>query len=835
MGIFNSKKEEINILLKTQENIEITQKNMAVLVDKISCILERQENDEKNRKIEEVKQREIQLAKQMEIEKENIIKEEEKIRAAYALNLCTVSISQIIDYNDVNILEQEYDIILNNLNLEYMPKDEALLNTLKILLDTITFFRIQEGDKKFIDKEYQEKVKNAIWSAVPNFGLIIAGGNPWNMAISLASQVGCGYMNYRKTKAQNQLDKEKAEWELQRSAIEQFNGIRRELFDAAWRLADKYKFPDKYRLTERKIKQYNNILMDSDNYRRYDRLIVIKENFDAYPPFWYYLGNTANLISQEESDEGSKSYYKDLAKNHFEVFLQRNENALLREDQVLAACCLEYVELLDIYVDKEKIKSLLDKAVQTSGDFNDIIQLCALHYLRVGSIDNASDLLKRLVNEDYNATTNAQILSKLYVYNYINNQSSTARYDYKVLEKRIDSQFLFPMPNNRLESPVGLHKEFVEKQRKVLIKKYMLVLEVFREKYNIKFNKIFPVPDINSQYTDSYFNDDRIGYVQRIEELKRVLSHKGKAEEYKRRLSDANISFAILDILNKIFESITFLNCIEVEEDLQILVQMNIDKNKENLNELQKKINENIFEENDLKILEKLNFKSFTDLYFDEIADCVKSYINNKESMDEFCYAEQNLREFCIRERISEPDVLLKRSEHYRYLEERKHKYFEPSLLGVEAIHSNNEAECLSKMVEVVNSAKDKLIINGEKTSLFVKGDNKYDIYMNKRASKINRELRRRTIAILEDRSFNNKDIIFTRTGIVLVNFNSLKAEVSYNDIAWCDTTNDVIRIRDKYKNKNLNLPKFYELVHELAEFVEQDSISPMHKLSELY
>ena len=31
----------------------------------------------------------------------------EQIQAAYALNLCSVSVSQIIDYNDINILEQE--------------------------------------------------------------------------------------------------------------------------------------------------------------------------------------------------------------------------------------------------------------------------------------------------------------------------------------------------------------------------------------------------------------------------------------------------------------------------------------------------------------------------------------------------------------------------------------------------------------------------------------------------------------------------------------------------------------------------------------------------------
>ena len=79
--------------------------------------------------------------------------EEEKLKAAYALNLCTVSVSQIIDYNDIFFLEQEYEAILNNLNLEEMPKDEALLRILKQRLDVITYFRIQEGEKKRTLKE----------------------------------------------------------------------------------------------------------------------------------------------------------------------------------------------------------------------------------------------------------------------------------------------------------------------------------------------------------------------------------------------------------------------------------------------------------------------------------------------------------------------------------------------------------------------------------------------------------------------------------------------------------------------------------------------------------
>ena len=288
-----NEKEYVNLVKKSLDQIEMYQRNAESIISVFNDILTK------------------------EVEKKEYSKEE-KQKAAYALNLCTVSVSQIVEYNDVMVLEQEYEMILNNLNLENIPKDEALLNILKQLLDTITYFRIQEEDKKFIEKDYQNKMKNAIWSAVPNFGLIVAGGNPITMAISLASQVGIGYMNYRKQKAENVLEKEKEYWKLQRSAIDQFNGLRRELFDTAWRLADEYNFPDEYRLTEKQIEQYNAILIDSDKMRKYERLDSIKEKFKAYVPFWYHFGSTANQIYRYANfSMETRNRYREFARSHF--------------------------------------------------------------------------------------------------------------------------------------------------------------------------------------------------------------------------------------------------------------------------------------------------------------------------------------------------------------------------------------------------------------------------------------------------------------------------------------------------------------------------------------
>ena len=188
----------------------------------------------------------------------------DQITAAYALNLWTVSISQIIDYNDVNVLKQEYETIMNNLNLDNMPKDEALLDVIKEIMEEITFLRISEGDKGIVEREYQHKLKNAVWSAVPNVGAIFATANPVAMGVTLATQVGIGYMNYRRNRADYELENERTKWQIQRNRMEHLHALQKQLFETAWRMTDAHKFEDRFRLTETQISDYDKALMQAN-------------------------------------------------------------------------------------------------------------------------------------------------------------------------------------------------------------------------------------------------------------------------------------------------------------------------------------------------------------------------------------------------------------------------------------------------------------------------------------------------------------------------------------------------------------------------------------------
>lgn len=810
MGFFNRGKEDIQILEKAQNNLDIAQRNMDITQKNVELMVSMLTE------IIESKKDNIQ-----DINIEPVYTEEEKKRAAYALNLCMVSVSQIIDYNDPLILEQEYECILNNLNLENMPKDEALLNTLKILLDTITFFRIAEGDKKFIEKDYQDKMKNAIWSAVPNIGVIVASGNPIAMGVSLASQVGIGYMNYRKNKAQNIRDKEKNMWEIQKSAIEQFNGIRRELFDTAWRLSDKYKFNDEYRLTERRIKQYNDILMDPDAYRRFERLDYISDKFEAYPPFWYYHGQAANEIAGKEEDFRIRKIYIDRAKQSFEKYLSENTQVILREDHILSACCLEYIDLLDVVQDKDKINGLLNRAVKSSGESNDILQLCSMYYMKIGDMRSASPILRRLVNEGYNITVNAQLLSKIYVQEYIEYESMTALSDYRSLKNRVDSSCLFPMPNGKISNPNMLNIEFLKIQRQFILRKYELVLEEFIKKYTSIFNKIIPNINPDVQYNESDYLEDITIYNKRIKDIKEVLNNQDMKDSYLAKLADTNISFAVLDVLNRVLDAILSLKCIEDKEVLVNAVESRVIENKEYLNSFQKLVNSGELEKNLIDIIMKINFKTFTEELFSQLITQIVSVVDKSNSMEELVSLEQNLMKFCMNEKIEEPVVKFKDSRKSKNLSLNEGKVITHSLLGEDALKQKQKIEFNKLLVDKLIQYRDSMILKKDIKILLIKGESSYEKYINDESSIQSNEKVGSIIGVIKNTSFIKGDLILTENGIHVKGIFGIKKIIPYKNISWYDSNENTLDIDGKYKNEYIDQRVLYNLIQELAKIRE--------------
>lgn len=752
----------------------------------------------------------------------------EQLKAAYALNLCTVSVSQIIDYNDVNIMEQEYEAILNNLNLEQIPKDEALLNILKQILDTITFFRIQEIDKQLIEKEYQQKMKNAIWSAVPNIGLLVAGGNPITMAVSLASQVGIGYMNYRKTKADITLEEEKKRWELERTAIEQFNGLRRELFDTAWRLLATYHFPDQLRLTERQIKQYNDILMDSDLIRKYERLAAIHSSFIAYPPFWYYFGNTANAISRSDLhlSDGTREQYRNLAKEHFLQYRKSNQYGLLREDSVSASCALELIDLLDPHNDEALIRELIEEAISYSGRANDVLQLASIAYLKLNDSQNAAQILHQLVNEQYNTITNAQLLSSIYVHYFMENKSVDTLSRYEILRAQVGGCYLYPLPKDSNVSMESIDARFVSKQKQVLYDKYVLVFKSFIEKYLVRFGKLIPVVDDTKNYIDAYFIGSEYAIEVRKHEFAKVFSNGRKSSDYIMKLQEASIPYSILDLMNEMFEACCGLDF--MTESIQAKLANNIERaiiaNRDRLNEIDKRIREGQADYIDMEKLLSIRFTDFTTDFFRDLMAEIDAYINSRKEMQDFAIAEENLVAFCEKNEIPDPNILFgKDGNNITEIQEITSHRFDIELLNGKPVTADDEISNEQYMLSIIRDAIPYVLVSQTEVEFFTNEDPRKERYFrNTEKLKNNNRLMASTLAILDDKSKRGDyDLLFTVYGIVAIKGGIVKAPVAYSDVSWITGKTKCLNISGRYENPAVDAEMLFELCSKLKEYAK--------------
>ncbi len=743
---------------------------------------------------------------------------QEQKNAAYALNLCTVSVSQIIDFNDINIMEQEYEAILNNLNLEKFPKDQALLDIIKQILDTITFFKIQNSKKALIEKEYQHRMKNAIWSAVPNLGLIVAGGNPVTMAISLASQVGIGYMNYRKTRSENDLSKERELLELEWTAIEQLNGLRRELFDTAWRVADKYNYPDELRLTERQIRQYNDILMDMNALRRYDRFDAVKDNFAAYPPFWYQFGSTANEIARDktlELSDDTRDIYHEKAQRFFEEYWNVNNNPLLREDQLAAACALEYADILiEDKADKGKIVEYLKKAISNSGNACDVLQICAITYLRIGEVAEAAPLLRYLVNEEYNSSINAQVLSGIYINQFIKGETK-ARSSYETLRERVTNVgYLLPWP----EDDEALEDKFVAAQRTLLERKYQKVLDALQDKYVIAFNRLMPPPSSSKEYNDSFYTE--IQEENRINQMRSVLAVSEKKEEYLYELGKADFEFKYIDTFNELLSSLESVNAVTDMSRIADMAASKIKTDADKLNQLQVKMQNGDFVIDDYIAVQAFTSENYFEELFEEAMRQVKETVLRMSNMEEFSGEESRLAAFCTSQHLPDPDIMLAGQKKTDELVGAERLFISYGILGDDVEDRSKRLDKLHRMKDIIVSKVKPCVAAGSSVKLIQPEDEQFGNYFNKKNEYI-KQYKPDVIAVLDDTSiFSNIDLIFTTTGILFIDRDKLQEVRSYESVKYDDPEIGLKIGSKEYKNKNVDLKALHEAIVELNRIV---------------
>ena len=409
--------------------------------------------------------------------------------------------------------------------------------------------------------------------------------------MSMIASVGMGYMNYRKEKANTLTEREEQEWTLQRSAIEQFNALRRELFDTAWRLSDSYEFDDKYRLTESQISQYNSILMDSIPLRKYERLNSIKDNFEAYPPFWYYLANAAmdvvNVYKNETAfgdNISAINKYTQLAEQNYQKYLDKDID-LLRNNYIRSACDLEYAALLldslpRIEENEKKLRLceinyLIDDAIKHCGSKLDILQIASIYYLKINKAEEATKHLRKLVIENYNTKTNSQLLSFIYLQETVfdTNKFRPNTLKYKELVQFTDRTNLIPWVDSEKELTKehlrNINELFLNNQKNKLYSYFEAIVNTIFHKEIISYNKELYNRHNMVDVDDAFFEDTIDARKERDEEYKKLYSREDEWKRFISELSGNTIRISLDEHINRLLRKLNKLTQVAFNLDLE--------------------------------------------------------------------------------------------------------------------------------------------------------------------------------------------------------------------------------------------------------------------------
>lgn len=726
--------------------------------------------------------------------------------AALALNFCTVSISQIVSYNDMYVLEQEYDAILNNLNLKMIPKDEALLGIITNILDTISFLRIQDIKKERIEKRYQQRVKESIWSAIPSMNIFMSG-NPLTIGYSLATTVGTGYMNYRKQKAKILDEKEDELLDLKIEEIEIFDSLKHELFKTAWKLADEYDFDDKLRLTEKQIEQYNRVLLDNDELRKYERLDSIKDSFEAYPTFWYFFGHTAAVLSGTMENDELKHYYKTQAVVHFERYYELSKCNILRNDQITASFALEYAEmlLLESEYDRTKVLDLIKLAENNSENCFDILQICAVEYLRIGSVEESSRILKILVNEDYNKIINAQILSSIYV-------GEMNDLEYGLLAMKVPEQYLYPMT-----LPAGIADSencFLEKQKEILKTKFKRVMKEIVKKYTVDLNKKISTFDETVGYGEHFFDNNESSKNDRLLTLRGLVFDKEKYDKYLERIKSVSLPLYYIDIFEQIYNSLFGMICLsdtEIQQKAVYLTTRAINEKKDIINRIQGRINDGTFGIKEYKQIQTIGVSSFLNESFTIILIYVSGVIDNKDK-NGIVDIEGEILKVCESLELPDIEVFIDEDRYKQNNNLNNAHLFDVGLFGSEAVIAKKNDDFLKNMINDIKQMMEDIGSNDELHIIFRdSSDFERYFYRLKNDSIL---LKRDAIAILFDKTTTRTDILFTTSGIVNIVKGKVFASCKYSEVKF---TNDSLDVGGhKYRKKGIDNTSLYEICKKL-------------------
>ena len=387
------------------------------------------------------------------------------MRAMLALNYCHMALVNILAYEDRIILDEEYNNIINNISLSAI-QDEEVVTILKQLMDTLITFKLTEEQTARLLKIYNQQVVNAVYvtSAQNTNDVIIALGvkqlidrlqptmlesvldgtvngapggihgvllgaasgflkailtgttSPIGAEIIVPyvlSKIGGLYQNYREnTQLYRQALDEKL-WKLDTQTIQAIHEMRKSFVQVYWTLMKRYNIPENLRLTEEQLRNAVEVFKIEDVEKRYRQLERLQQDFQAFPPFWYKLAQTAQELGHLEE---AVNLYQKIEQEYHPFFRKDHELAAALMDKVVLIESLKLTHpeiLVRLNVEGDVSENLKRILAESNNDWRNNV-FVALQYEGLKNYDAAKNLIIQNIDNEKELSLNFRLLGEIY-------------------------------------------------------------------------------------------------------------------------------------------------------------------------------------------------------------------------------------------------------------------------------------------------------------------------------------------------------------------------------------------------------------------------------------
>ena len=242
------------------------------------------------------------------------------------------------------------------------------------------------------------------------------------------------------------------------------------------------------------------------------------------------------------------------------------------------------------------------------------------------------------------------------------------------------------------------------------------------------------------------------------------------------------------------------------------------------MNQFQKKLDDGKVSGADFeKLQEKLSFPSIFSELMVRLKQLIVEGIDSINSLEMLDKAEFDLAQFCIAKGIVLPKTVSGNGLAEITFDDEK-DFLSHSLFGEDALVEVYRKKQLERMVAAVHDASSEMILSDYDAKLLIVGQTEFDHYFDN-GSLSRPDIKSDVIAIIDDTSKRDIDMMLTRSGFRLVRRNEILSLRSYSSVIY---TNNGGRgelsfggMMDRYTNKAVNIGRLNALMRQLDEIMK--------------